>query len=115
MEKLPAAFVEKIKLQFPNDFEKFISALNEIPKTGILINPKKKNQPNGHSVQWNPFGKILAERPNFTADPHYHAGAYYAQEANSMFIHALIEYAIGKDKPITALDLCAAPGGNHFS
>jgi len=114
MEKLPAAFVEKIKLQFPNDFEKFISALNEIPKTGILINPKKKNQPNGHSVQWNPFGKILAERPNFTADPHYHAGAYYAQEANSMFIHALIEYAIGKDKPITALDLCAAPGGKSL-
>lgn len=43
MEKLPTAFVEKIKLQFPNDFEQFLSALNETPKTGILINHKKKN------------------------------------------------------------------------
>jgi|LauGreDrversion4_2_1035121.scaffolds.fasta_scaffold01402_9 16S rRNA C967 or C1407 C5-methylase (RsmB/RsmF family)/NOL1/NOP2/fmu family ribosome biogenesis protein len=114
MEKLPEAFVKKIEEQFPNEFEQFLSALDNIPKTGILINPRKKNQPNGHSVLWNPFGKILNERPNFTADPNYHAGAYYAQEANSMFIHTLIEYAIGNNKPITALDLCAAPGGKSL-
>ena len=105
MEKLPEAFVKKIEEQFPNKFEQFLSALDNIPKTGILINPRKKNQPNGHSVLWNPFGKILNERPNFTADPNYHAGAYYAQEANSMFIHTLIEYAIGNNKPITAIEI----------
>jgi 16S rRNA C967 or C1407 C5-methylase (RsmB/RsmF family)/NOL1/NOP2/fmu family ribosome biogenesis protein len=114
METLPHAFVERIKIQFPNDFEKFMLALNAVPTTGILINSNKKFQPNGNSVMWNPFGKILNERPNFTADPHYHAGSYYAQEVNSMFIHTLIEYAIGKEKPVTALDLCAAPGGKSL-
>jgi NOL1/NOP2/fmu family ribosome biogenesis protein len=67
-------------------------------------------------VTWNAYGRILPERPVFTLDPHFHAGAYYVQDSSSMFVgHAfrrLLESA-GKPvgRPFRVLDLCAAPGG----
>jgi 16S rRNA C967 or C1407 C5-methylase (RsmB/RsmF family) len=50
-------------------------------------------------------------RPSFTFDPLFHAGAYYVQEASSMFLEqALIACGLA-NADIIALDLCAAPGG----
>lgn len=60
-------------------------------------------------VPWCKGGYYLRERPSFTMDPLLHAGAYYVQEASSMFIAHLIGQYI--KHPVTALDLCAAPGG----
>jgi 16S rRNA C967 or C1407 C5-methylase (RsmB/RsmF family)/NOL1/NOP2/fmu family ribosome biogenesis protein len=37
-------------------------------------------------VPWEPLGQYLRERPSFTTDPLFHAGAYYVQEASSMLI-----------------------------
>lgn len=60
-------------------------------------------------VPWCPDGFYLSERPSFTFDPLFHAGCYYVQEASSMFLsHILKQYV---NEPVTALDLCAAPGG----
>ncbi len=60
-------------------------------------------------IRWCPTGYYLGERPNFTFDPLLHAGAYYVQEASSMFVDEVVRQYV--NHPITALDLCAAPGG----
>jgi 16S rRNA C967 or C1407 C5-methylase (RsmB/RsmF family) len=62
-------------------------------------------------VPWCTTGYYLSERPSFTLDPCFHAGAYYVQEASSMFVEqALLQHA-ALSKPLKVLDLCAAPGG----
>jgi len=85
-------------------------------------------------VPWCPEGYYLRERPTFTADPLFHAGAYYVQEASSMFLAHVLRHlnsplstlnfqlstfrSAQRDAPHlenfqlhTVLDLCAAPGG----
>lgn len=69
-------------------------------------------------VPWCESGVYLAERPTFAHDPLWHAGAYYVQEAASMFIaqaYKVIETTHAdeatKGNPLKMLDLCAAPGG----
>ena len=54
-------------------------------------------------------GRYLVSRPAFTFDPLLHAGAYYVQEAGSMFVDHVVRSLI--KSPVTMLDLCAAPGG----
>jgi len=62
-------------------------------------------------VPWNHHGIYLDQRPSYTLDPLLHAGAYYVQEASSMFVaHAVNQLLKGKEN-LKALDLCAAPGG----
>ena len=69
-------------------------------------------------VPWCDDAYYLKERPPFTFDPMLHAGAYYVQEASSMYIAKLLgEFIIDNSQfitdnaPLAALDLCAAPGG----
>jgi len=65
-------------------------------------------------VPWSSKGYYLSERPSFTLDPLFHAGAYYVQEASSMFLEQIVK-AVFPDhsaKPYRVLDLCAAPGGS---
>ena len=62
-------------------------------------------------VSWCEHGFYLNERPSFTFDPLFHAGAYYVQEASSMFLWQVLKQTISNDSPKKVLDLCAAPGG----
>lgn len=62
-------------------------------------------------VPWHERGFYLQERPVFTLDPLFHAGAYYVQEASSMFVAEAARQTVTLDKPLKVLDLCAAPGG----
>lgn len=62
-------------------------------------------------IPWCPHGYYLPTRPSFTLDPLFHAGAYYVQEASSMFLWFVLQEMIGTDKQKRVLDLCAAPGG----
>lgn len=62
-------------------------------------------------IPWAEDGYYLNERPSFTLDPSFHAGAYYVQEASSMLLEQAILLAVGNKEAIRALDLCAAPGG----
>lgn len=62
-------------------------------------------------VPWCPKGWYLKERPSFTLDPLLHAGAYYVQEASSMFLWHVLESVTDKRPQPIVLDLCAAPGG----
>ena len=62
-------------------------------------------------VKWSDQGYYLSERPSFTLDPLFHAGAYYVQEASSMFLEQALKQALDLSAPLKVLDLCAAPGG----
>ena len=62
-------------------------------------------------VDWCAEGFYLNGRPSFVVDPLWHAGAYYVQEASSMFIQHIISEIFPDPKNKIVLDLCAAPGG----
>jgi len=82
--------------------------------TSIRLNPGKLVADNamiGDQVPWCPHGLYLSSRPSFTLDPCFHAGAYYVQEASSMFLWHALKESIGIDTKKKVLDLCAAPGG----
>ena len=69
----------------------------------------KAGLPVAEPVPWCADGFYLSERPQFTSDPLLHAGAYYVQEASSMFIAQAFRQI--DFTPHRVLDLCAAPGG----
>ncbi|MBC7848894.1 MAG: RNA methyltransferase [Chitinophagaceae bacterium] len=63
------------------------------------------------AVPWATNAFYLNQRPFFTFDPRFHAGAYYVQEASSMFIEQGLKQTTDLGADIKVLDLCAAPGG----
>ena len=82
--------------------------------TSIRLNPSKDCQlptSNFQLVPWSSKGCYLPARPSFTLDPFFHAGAYYVQEASSMFLEQALKQTVDLSKPLRILDLCAAPGG----
>ncbi len=93
------------------------SAFDSPAPTAVRKNPFKGGRcPEGRPVDWCSHGHILPERPQFTLDPHFHAGAYYVQDSSSMFVgHAfrrlLKDVHVPSGRPVRVLDLCAAPGG----
>jgi 16S rRNA C967 or C1407 C5-methylase (RsmB/RsmF family) len=114
--------------------ESFLNSLNGLPGfnresfvqvhalgeqvTSIRSNPAKpfsfSEHPFLHAAQpmsWCANGYYLSERPSFVTDPLWHAGAYYVQEASSMFIQFLLTQIMPDATGKIALDLCAAPGG----
>lgn len=95
-----------------NDAELFFKSLKDIPPVSIRINPEKSiPDASLKKVNWCNNGYYLEQRPSFTHDPLFHAGTYFVQEASSMFLEQYILQAGMHEQPITALDLCASPGG----
>ncbi len=95
------------------EYPAFEAALQETPPVSIRYNPRKTSGPVPHleRIPWHPDGFYLPERPVFTLDPLLHAGAYYVQEASSMFLYEAVRQSVDLSKPLKVLDLCAAPGG----
>jgi 16S rRNA C967 or C1407 C5-methylase (RsmB/RsmF family)/NOL1/NOP2/fmu family ribosome biogenesis protein len=86
------------------------------PPISIRLNPAKWNKVKSQflltdKVSWSQTGYYLPKRPVFTLDPLLHAGAYYVQEASSMFLEQAIQKILSERDIRYALDLCAAPGG----
>jgi len=108
----PPNFLELLQNEPGFDQENFVDAhQNNNAPTTIRLNPfKKSNVKHGEQVPWCAEGFYLDKRPSFTFDPLFHAGAYYVQEASSMFISHIIQH-IKQTDPVKILDLCAAPGG----
>lgn len=112
---LPTGFSEQIHELLPEEAPALLRALDEEPSVSIRLNARKTRElelslPLGDAVPWGkPLGYYLDQRPSFTADPLWHAGSYYVQEASSMLL-SLVKPLLGEE-PLTALDLCAAPGG----
>lgn len=116
---LPPVFIQSIEQSAGFDkaaFEKVHENGQQV--TSVRLNPGKIlntqysifNAPQ-EKVPWNSNGFYLQERPSFTADPFFHAGAYYVQEASSMFVEQAIKQTVDLSRPVKVLDLCAAPGG----
>ncbi|HEV2353518.1 MAG TPA: RsmB/NOP family class I SAM-dependent RNA methyltransferase, partial [Puia sp.] len=86
--------------------------------TSIRLNPGKMaglekmgGAAGAEAVPWSSFGFYLPQRPSFTFDPVFHAGAYYVQEASGMFLEQALRQTVDLSAPLRVLDLCAAPGG----
>lgn len=102
-----------------NPFKPLKDGENLFRQTDNAVSPSDiADSPTLRSVAWCPSGSYLSERPSFAHDPLWHAGAYYVQEAASMFIaqaYKVIESTFSTDTminaPLRMLDLCAAPGG----
>ncbi|MBA4851920.1 methyltransferase RsmF C-terminal domain-like protein [Emticicia sp. BO119] len=112
--KLPEAFSLQMQHILGEEYRAFVESLAEpTPVTIRLNNRKKTSEPvitNGN-VLWHRNAHYLAERPVFTLDPAFHAGAYYVQEASSMFVAEAIRQTVDTSKSLRVMDLCAAPGG----
>ena len=136
MQQLPEDFVRLMHEQYDADTADALclALCNTEPEVSIRLNPRKGqpliiNNVRAEAVPWCPDAYYLSERPAFTFDPLLHAGAYYVQEASSMYIAELVcKYLIpvsssrfqdsSSQQPtlnfksnVVALDLCAAPGG----
>lgn len=113
MEKLPEAFIQRIRDQLGNEADSFFLALSQPSPTSIRLHHLKGHSSftNVDNVPWCDEGYYLESRPFFHMDPHWHGGAYYVQEASSM----ILDYVVGQinegSQPKIWLDACAAPGG----
>ena len=116
---LPKEFVQLMREHYDAaTADALCSALETTePDVSVRLNPRKLSaeevlacNPGLEAVSWCPNAFYLPDRPAFTFDPLLHAGAYYVQEAASMYIaQVMTEHETGE--PLLAIDLCAAPGG----
>jgi 16S rRNA C967 or C1407 C5-methylase (RsmB/RsmF family) len=119
-----AQFESRILRDYPVEGPDLLHALwNTTAPVSVRKNPAKWDSSTHQmpaqeesTVPWEPLASYLASRPVFTLDPLLHAGAYYVQEASSMWIGEVVRQLIleirkHSDRPLKVLDLCAAPGG----
>lgn len=107
----PQPFENRIRSQFGDESQAFLTALTESSPVSFRVNNYKYTDSiNLPQVKWEPKGYYLENRPIFTLDPLIHAGVYYVQEAGSMFVGEVVRQTIG-NRSVVALDLCASPGG----
>ena len=112
---LPIDFITRTRALLGDEFNDFEAALQTDAPVSIRINERKGAATRstidtpGEAVAWCSTGYYLPERLSFTFDPLFHAGAYYVQEASSMFLEQAIRHYV--TQPVRCLDLCAAPGG----
>ncbi|HKL92856.1 MAG TPA: hypothetical protein VJ871_06195 [Bacteroidales bacterium] len=120
MEKLPVAFIERIQSEQAESAETFLAALEAEAPVSIRFNPNKNLSPDApihtlvaSQVPWSSHGAYMHARMHFAYDPMWHAGAYYVQEASSMFLEQVFREVqrLSETPDVCVLDLCAAPGG----
>ena len=121
MNHLPEDFITYTRELFGEEvWQKYLHSFEEPAPVSVRLNPFKLLSPLtsyllplGGPVPHCKGGYYLTERPNFTLDPLLHAGAYYVQEASSMYLDKIIRKELSSFifQLSTVLDLCAAPGG----
>lgn len=99
------------------NYNDLAEAIGGEPTTSIRINRAKLSsgvpfqELIDGEVGWCSDGYYLRERPLFTLDALFHGGAYYVQEASSMFLDHVVKCLSDDYGMEMVLDLCAAPGG----
>ena len=114
MKTLPVAFKELMRKQLgAEEAEHLFEALDSVSPVAVRLNPAKCGDAgvwsDGDAIAWSRNGRKLKERPSFTLDTAFHAGAYYVQEAASQFIDHIVAGEPLQGKRV--LDMCSAPGG----
>ena len=116
MISLPKDFLASTRALFGDErFDRYLAAFDQVAPVSIRLNPLKPaeleivDKEAAEPVPWCRYGYYLAQRPEFTFDPLFHAGCYYVQEAASMFLAQVMKQYVKGD--VNMLDLCAAPGG----
>ncbi len=114
MIALPVAFTERMRKQLgAEEADRLFAALDGVSPVAVRLNPAKCGEEgvwsDGEAIGWSKNGRKLKERPSFTLDTAFHAGAYYVQEAASQFIDYVISGEKLQGKRV--LDMCSAPGG----
>ncbi|MBB6461392.1 methyltransferase RsmF C-terminal domain-like protein [Flammeovirga kamogawensis] len=114
-EKLPKKFISRLEGQLSEeDIIAFKEAFDEFAPVSYRTNPFKPAEIDFSDitpVPWCDEAHYIAKRPSFAKDPLIFAGAYYVQEASSMFLWQALKQHAPLEKDIKVLDLCAAPGG----
>jgi 16S rRNA C967 or C1407 C5-methylase (RsmB/RsmF family) len=92
---------------------KLIPSWSKDPVSGLPLNLFQRQVESYQPavLPWCRDGFVLTGRPPFVFDPAFHAGAYYVQEASSMFLHHAWRSLCADLQDARVLDLCAAPGG----
>lgn len=122
MQTLPEEFVRQLTISLgPERAGEVVSFITGSPaSTAVRVNPFKTEavppQFASGKETYSRWGRLLPERPDFALDPLFHAGAYYVQDASSMYLESILPLMTRMreerpEGPFTVLDLCAAPGG----
>ena len=113
MASFPQSLLQELETLSFFDKAAFLDAHQNPAPTSVRIHPVKGPAlfADERSVPWCETGRYLEQRPVFTLDPLFHAGAYYVQEASSMFLDQLWRSLFEAQKNMRVLDLCGAPGG----
>ncbi|MBC7554636.1 MAG: hypothetical protein H7257_11725 [Taibaiella sp.] len=111
--KIPAQLLEDLRRVPGFNEDEFTEAHSTAADTSVRLHPGRVGGglTLAAPVPWCGNGYYLGERPVFTLDPAYHGGAYYVQEASSMFLEHIWKNAVTDNGALRVLDLCAAPGG----
>jgi 16S rRNA C967 or C1407 C5-methylase (RsmB/RsmF family)/NOL1/NOP2/fmu family ribosome biogenesis protein len=111
--QFPDGYLDHLQQAPGFEEQPFSKAHNEPVPVSVRIHRAKPafKTENLERVKWCSEGYYLPQRPDFTLDPLFHAGAYYVQEASSMSIQKVLDEHFQDDRGIRILDLCAAPGG----
>lgn len=111
--KLPENFKQRMQSSLGEaDFQLYSDSFQQPAPVSLRINPLKwQEKPDLEPVPWAQMGYYLPDRPSFACDPLWHSGAYYVQEASSMFLEHVVLSIFQDEMPGIVLDLCGAPGG----
>ena len=115
---LPESYIEKMKSELGNNFEKYLESLIQKPVRGLRVNTRKISV-----EEFEKLTDLKIEKLNFSVDgyllnqddkigntPEHLAGLFYLQEPSSM-VPVVASGIINEDRPLKVLDLCASPGG----
>ena len=108
-------FIELMReVMSDSEIERFVASIeNEAAVKSIRLNERKNHESHDtlEPVKWCPFGRYVAmpDGFRFVDDVAFHAGAYYVQEASSMFLWQVLQQKV--EKRAVVFDACAAPGG----
>jgi 16S rRNA C967 or C1407 C5-methylase (RsmB/RsmF family) len=111
--ELPQLFLDNLKAQIGDQGVKdYLNSLDEPHPVTVRINQLKwQSEYSGENVPWAENGFYLKSRPQFSCDPLWHSGAYYVQDASSMFLEHVYKNLGSEIENPLVLDLCGAPGG----
>ena len=115
MQRLPQAFIERMKKQLPeSEWEAFFAVYGQNPFKGVRINPLKGERTEiatvlpflGENVSWEENG-FYCTQEKIGGTVFHAAGLVYSQEPSAMCAAPLLNVQAGE----RVLDLCSAPGG----